>query len=413
MLIKRGFALVLLIFLLSVNVFAQSFGFDFQYGRRAGGFGVGSSVSNAISSALDLIFGGIVNPIFDSVRFNFYGATKLALWIVLYLIFANTFKNFFGGRGMSPKFAKIIAAILALFSIAFIPERLLDLVFRDLLGGLVGFLLLAAAVGLPSYFLYKWGKDHPENRGVNLISALVFFLLIIIFTELHDQFVNAFNYGFVQSLSSLAVIFSIIFALIMFIQRLYLGLKGLGGKEDEAEKQEKHREEADEISGVRDTVLNTIALSNEIIEQLHNTGNTPTALAYELTGAPTRLNFINQHNMHELHKNILAITRVLDSVKGKKKKRAKEISAKLSQQYNHLHNAITNYSTYRGGLHTQIQNCRHCPAYNQNDARPFSHWFRGQHGLVNFFTNIIGLLRNIEMGLQNIVRVLSEIDSIG
>ena len=412
MFIKRGFALVLLIFLLSVNVFAQSFGFDFQYGRRTGGFGAGSSVSNAISSALDLIFGGIVNPIFDSVRFNFYGATKLALWIILYLIFANIFKKFFGGRGMHDKFSKIIAAILALFSVAFIPERLLDLAFRDLLGGLVGFLLLAAAVGLPLYFLYKWGKDHPEDRTVNLVSALVFFLLVIVFTELHDQFVNAFNYGFVQSLSSLVVIFSIIFALIMFIQRLYLGLKGLGGREARAEEQERHREEADEISGVRDTVLNTIALSNEIIEQLHNTGNAPAALAYELTGTPTRLNFISQHNMHELHKNISAITRVLDSVKGKKQKRAKEVSAKLLQQYNHLHNAITNYSNHRGALHTQIQNCRHCPVYNPNDARPFSQWFRGHHSLVNFFTNIIGMLRNIEIGLQGLVRELSEIDSV-
>ncbi|MBI2507880.1 hypothetical protein HYV89_02905 [Candidatus Woesearchaeota archaeon] len=407
---KRGFALILLIFLLGVDAYAQSFGFDFQYGRRASGFGARSGVSNAISSALDLILGGIVNPIFDSIKFNFYGATRLALWIILYLIFANVFKKFFSGKGMHDKFSKIIAAILALFSVAFIPERLLDLVFRDLLGGLIGFLLLAAAVGLPSYFLYKWSKDHPEDRAVNLVSALLFFLLLIVFTELHDQFVNALNYGFVQSVTSLMVIFAIIFALIMMIHRLYMGFKK---KDGEAEvREEGPAEERDELGNIRETVRNTISLSNEIIEQLHNTGNTPAALAYELTGNPSRLNFINRHNMHELHKNALVINRALDSVKGKKKKRAREISARITQQYNHLHNAIVNYSNHRSAIHTQIQNCRHCPVYSPNDARPFSQWFRGHHSLFNFFTNIAGILRNIEMGFQNFVKALSELDSV-
>ena len=154
MLKKRGFIFVLLLFLLSVSVFAQDFGFDFQFGRRSGtgyggGYGAGSSISNAISSALDTIFGGILGPFFDAIRFNFYSAVKLALIIVLYLVFSTVFKNFFGSRGMHPKFAKVIAAILALFSVVFIPESLLDLVFRDLLSGFVGYLLLAAVVVLP------------------------------------------------------------------------------------------------------------------------------------------------------------------------------------------------------------------------------------------------------------------------
>ena len=176
---KRGFALVLFIFcLLSINVLAQDFGFDFQFGKRSaparGGYGAGSGVSNAISSTLDIIFGGIVGPIFNAIEFNFYSAVKLALILVLYLVFSNIFKNFFGSQKMHPKFAKIIAAILSLFSVVFIPEHLLDILFRDLLSGGVGFLLLAAAIAFPLYYLFKWSADNKDNKAVNLVSALLF-----------------------------------------------------------------------------------------------------------------------------------------------------------------------------------------------------------------------------------------------
>ena len=67
----------------------QGGGFDFGFGRsRASGF------SNIISSTLDLIFGGVIQPIFDYVNFsNFTVAVKLALWIVLFMLFSTIFKS--------------------------------------------------------------------------------------------------------------------------------------------------------------------------------------------------------------------------------------------------------------------------------------------------------------------------------
>lgn len=398
---KIGFALVFFLCLLSINVFAQSFGFDFQYGRRSGGFGTGNSISNAISSALDVVFGGIVGPVFDAIRFNFYGATKLALWIVLYLIFSNVFKKFFGGRGMHDKFSKIIAAILALFSVAFIPERLLDLVFRDLLGGLVGALLLIAAIGLPLYFLFKWGRDHPDDRAVNLISALLFFLLLIIFAELHDLFVNAFNYGFIQSLTSLIVIFGIIFALIMMIHRLYLGFKKHGGERGE-ERAERNVEERDEFENEKSSAQRLINLTNELRQHIHQISDVPETLARELSRNQDRLNFVNISSIHNLHTGVSHLAEKLNKTRARKnKQKAKEIATQIIDRYNGLHDALDGFSQLRRRL-----------THHLTEVEAALHGRTPTAPGYSYFGDLIGRLRMIDRTLKELVTVLSKVETL-
>ena len=391
---KIGFALVFFLCLLSINVFAQSFGFDFQFGRRTSGFGAGSSVSNAIGSALDLIFGGIVGPVFDAVRFNFYGAVKLALWIVLYLIFSNVFKNFFGGRGMHPKFAKVIAAILALFSVVFIPETLLDLIFRDLLGGLIGLLLLVAVVALPLYYLFKWGRENKEDRAVNLISGFLFFLLMIVFSELHNQFVYAFNYGWIQSLSSLIVTFGIIFALVMFIHRLYLGFKKQDGERRE-EGREREVEERDEFEGAKGHAQQLIGNLNNIREHIHSLSNNIDQLALELKRNPERLNIVGPTTAHSIYTHVNNLVRMLEGVKGKKKGKVAGIVTKISKEYDELRHQLEQFHLIARGLRGQL-NAWHTTG-NLN---------RGYFGDVN------KKLKDIDKEIDDLIKNLSEIDSL-
>ena len=259
-------AVFILLFQLS-SVFAQSFNFDFRYPSRYG-YGPVSGISGAITTALNIVFGGIVEPIFNTLQFNFYGATKLALWIVLYMLFSAVLKKYFDKMNMQKKFSKIISAILALFSVVFIPTQTLDFLFRDLLGGFVGFLLLAAIVALPIYLLTKWSREHSDDRGINLFTALMFLVLVLVLTELNNQFVYAFNYGFVQSLTSLIVSFGVIVALILCIHRAYLGFRREGGNE-ETERHEV-REERDELEGVKGLANNLVGLVNNLRQNIHN-----------------------------------------------------------------------------------------------------------------------------------------------
>lgn len=385
MLKKRDAILILLVFLLSIDVFAQGFGFDFQYGRRPAGFGAGSSISNAIGSALDLVFGGIIRPVFDAVRFNFYGAVKLALWIVLYLIFSNVFKNFFGGRGMHPKFAKVIAAIIALFSVVFIPETLLDLIFRDLLSGFVGYLLLAAVIGLPLYYLFKWSRDNKEDRAVNLVSAFLFFVLILVFSELNNQFVYAFNYGFVQSLTSLTVTFGVLFALIMFIHRLYLGLKGLGGQKREGE-EEKPKE---------DKFREAKALAQQAIRQLDNYGehidnlsDDPNALVHQLARNPRALNFINRADLTHLNTNISRLE--ADLSKNKKK----DLAAEIVKGYNDFHNSVERFGAVRRRLEAHLAGVR------------------AEHIDVGYFSDLRERINEMDSEIKALVKSLMKVGAL-
>ncbi len=402
MLKKRGFVLVFILCLLSIDVFAQDFGFDFQFGRRSapagGGFGAGSGVSNAISTALDIVFGGIVGPIFNAIEFNFYSAVKLALILVLYLVFSNIFKNFFGNRGMHPKFAKVIAAILALFSVVFIPEHLLDILFRDLLGGGVGFLLLAAAVAFPIYYLYKWSADNKDNKAVNLVSALLFFILIIVFSELHDQFVYAFNYGFIQTLTSLIVTFGIILALILFVHRLYMGFKETEeGKREKEEKIEKKRrmEEKDEYENAKGLASQLIGSLNNVREHIHNLSNNADQLAVELKRSPDRLNIVGPTTAHSIYSHVNRLVRILEGSKGKKKSKVASIVSKVSGEYDELRHHLEQFHLVARGLRGQL-----------------SSWHVTNNLDRGYFGDLNKKLKDIDKELDDLIKSLSEIDSL-
>lgn len=352
MLKKRGFVVVLFLFLLSVSAFAQDFGFDFQFGKRSApsrGYGTGSGVSNAISSALDIVFGGILGPFFDAIRFNFYSAVKLALIIVLYLVFSTVFKTFFGSKGMHPKFAKVIGAILALFSVVFIPESLLDLVFRDLLSGFVGYLLLAAVVALPLYYLFKWSRDNKDDRAVNLVSAFLFFALIIVFSELHNQFVYTFNYGFVQTLTSLTITFGIIFALVLFVHRLYMGFKGREGEERE-EKKEKPKE--DRFRDAKSVAQHIIGQLDRFGGHIDNLSDDPNALVHQLTRNPRALHFINRTDLTNINTGIHKLDAELDENK------KTELAAEIIQKYNDFHDSVERFRDVRRGLEGHLANAK-------------------------------------------------------
>ena len=397
MLKKRGLVIVLFLFLLSVSVFAQNFGFDFQFGKRSApsrGYGTGSGVSNAISSALDTIFGGILGPFFDAIRFNFYSAVKLSLIIVLYLVFSNVFKTFFGSRGMHPKFAKVIGAILALFSVVFIPENLLDLVFRDLLSGFVGYLLLASVVAVPLYYLFKWSRDNKEDRAVNLVSAFLFFTLVIVFSELHNQFVYTLNYGFVQTLSSLTITFGIIFALVLFIHRLYMGFKGREGGEG---REERGREERDEYESEKSAAQRLISLANELRQHIHQVSDVPETLARELLRNPNRLNFVNISSIHNLHSDVSHLAERLNKTKAKKNKpRAKDIAVQIIDGYNGLHDALEEFSRLRRRLTHHLEEVRTALAAHADPD-------------YSYFGDLIGRLRMIDGTLRELVNALSKV----
>ena len=412
MLKKRGFIFVLLLFLLSVSVFAQDFGFDFQFGRRSGtgyggGYGAGSSISNAISSALDTIFGGILGPFFDAIRFNFYSAVKLALIIVLYLVFSTVFKNFFGSRGMHPKFAKVIAAILALFSVVFIPESLLDLVFRDLLSGFVGYLLLAAVVVLPLYLIFKWSRDNKEDRAVNLVSAFLFFALIIVFSELHNQFIYALNYGLVQTLSSLTITFGVIFALVLFVHRLYLGFKGEEGGEREhsrersrEESRDENREERDEFEREKSSAQRLISIANDLRQNIHHISDVPETLARELLTNANRLNFVNISAIHNLHNGVTRLSESLHEAK-KDRQKAREVAAQIIDRYNGLHDSLDSFSQLRRRLTHYLMILRSTLSATPPGTPDY-----------NYFGDLIGRLRMIDRNLRELVTALSRVERL-
>ncbi|MEK6856922.1 MAG: hypothetical protein AABX49_02820 [Nanoarchaeota archaeon] len=407
---KRGFALVLFIFcLLSINVLAQDFGFDFQFGKRSaparGGYGAGSGVSNAISSTLDIIFGGIVGPIFNAIEFNFYSAVKLALILVLYLVFSNIFKNFFGSQKMHPKFAKIIAAILSLFSVVFIPEHLLDILFRDLLSGGVGFLLLAAAIAFPLYYLFKWSADNKDNKAVNLVSALLFFILIIVFSELHDQFVYAFNYGFIQTLTSLVVTFGIIIALILFIHRLYMGFKETEEQKRENEEKEGRKEgrkekkrmmeEKDEYETAKGHASQLVGNLNVIREHIHSLSNNVNQLAVELKRTPGRLNIVGPTTAHSIYSHVNRLVKILEESKGKKKSKVANIISKISAEYDELRHHLEQFHLVERELKSQLNIWRSTNNLNKG-----------------YFDDLNKKLKNIDKEIDDLIYSLSEIESL-
>lgn len=398
MLKKRGLVIVLFLFLLSVSVLAQDFGFDFQFGKRSApsrGYGTGSGVSNAISSALDIVFGGILGPFFDAIRFNFYSAVKLALIIVLYLVFSTVFKTFFGSKGMHPKFAKVIGAILALFSVVFIPESLLDLVFRDLLSGFVGYLLLAAVVALPLYYLFKWSRDNKDDRAVNLVSAFLFFTLIIVFSELHNQFVYTFNYGFVQTLTSLTITFGIIFALVLFIHRLYMGFKGLGGGGEREEEGE--RIERDEYGSEKSAAQRLISSANELRHHIHQVSDAPETLARELLRSRGRLDFVNISSIHNLHTGVSHLAERLNKTKAKKdRNKARGIAVQIIDGYNGLHDALEDFSQLRRRLTHHLNEVE--TALRAHTPPDYT-----------YFGELIGRLGIIDRTLRELVSALSKV----
>jgi len=411
MLKKRGFLLVLFI-LLSTGIPAQGFGFDFRYGGSRSGY-VSSGVAGAITSALDIIFGGVIGPIFDAIEFNFYGATKLALWIILYLIFSNIFKNYFSKKGIHNKFSKIIAAIMALFSVVFIPINVLDLVFRNMLGGLVGILLLAAVIGFPLYYLFKWSRDNKDDRAVNLVSALLFFLLMIVFSQLNNQFVYAFRYGLVQSITSLAVSFGILFALIMCIHRAYLGFKGIAGNISPTGAGAQQRIEDDGSGDAKATAGRAEQTAQQMQEELRNLSNEPAHLAYELAINPNGLNFINRHS-NGIYTAVHSTLSALHKVKGKNKNKATTFANNLNQAFNNLHTVLNDLTRRASGWTTHVNICRHHfgSHYGRNDFNTFNTWFSTQSAQHNFFNDLSQRLDNVELRLEDLISVLSQIQSL-
>ena len=390
---KRGLSLIVFSILFQLSgVFAQSFGFRYNQGYGSTG------VSSAISNVFDIIFGGIVGPFFDAINFNFYGATKLALWIILYLLLSHGLKKVLGKDGMHNKFSKVIAAIIALLSVAFISPNLLDLVFRDILGGLVGFLLLAAAVALPIYYLFKWSSDNADNRAVNLLSALMFFLLIIVFSELNNQFMSVFNYGFMQTITSLLLAFGVITALILCIQRAYLGFKGMGGN-SEAHEERRPAEREDEFAEVKSLANNLIGAVNNLRQNIHNVSDVPETLAKELLHRQDRLNFVNIPSIHNLNQGIVTLSNQLNKIKGKNKNKASQSSAKITHTYNGLHDALDNFAITRRRLSHYLSILN---AALRGGAAP-------DYG---YFGDLIGRLRNIDANLKSLAGALAEVQHL-
>ena len=402
---KKKVIFLVMFVLLSVNVVAQGFGFDFGFGRsRASGF------SNIISSTLDLIFGGVIQPIFDYVNFsNFTVAVKLALWIVLFMLFSTIFKGYF--KNMPTKFSKIIAAIIAFFGVAFIPEQLLQVLFRDFLSGAVGYLLFFAFIFFPLYWLYKWSKDS-DDRAVNLVAAAGFFLMMLFISYLDSQLLYSFNYGVMQNLASLTVVFGVLGSLILFIHRLVQGLKGVGGGASAVSPRE--RVEDDGGGDAKAMAGRAEQTAQEMLNNIRELSNEPAHLALELAIDHRKWNSISRHT-NNLYNEVHRAISMLNKVKGKNKNKAKNSMRNLEQALINLHANLNDLSRRGSDITTHINICKRNISsnhYGHADFNAFNNWFIGQANYHHFFSNLSQNLDVVESRLEDLISVLSQVQSL-
>jgi hypothetical protein len=369
---------ILVFLLLNVSVLAQGL-FDYS-----GGYGRSSGFSNIITDTLDFIFGGIVEPLMDAIRFdNFHAAIKLALWVILYILFAWLLGNYFGDK-VPKKLSKVIAAILGILGVVFIPERLLEVLFKDLLGGLVGYLLFALFIVLPMYWLYKWSQGS-ENRTVNLVSAGGFFLMLNFITYLNREVVFEFGYGIMQNLASTTVMLSTLAALIFFFSRLFNGFKGKGGDERPKEK----KKEEDKFAGAKALANKLVSELNQIGENLDQLSDDPDGLAKDLSGKKNRLNIINRTTMTHLNNGVHRLEGNLS------KAGAKNLASEIVQEYNDLHDSVENFSPVRKNLESHIKNMR-----------------SGQPLDINYFTDLGNLIDEVDSNIKQLVKSLLKVHSL-
>jgi len=387
---KRGLIFVVLsLFLTQINsVFAQSFNF----GRGSSGTGV----YNAISNALDIIFGGIVRPIFDSISFNnFEAAVKIALWVILFIIFSHLIKGYLKKSKMSDKsaakFSKVIGAIVALLSVAFVPERILEVVFRDFLGGLIGFLLVALVTIYPLYLLYDFSKGG--DKAQNLVAAAGFLLMLIFLPYVHDELIFAFSFGVMQTLSSLMITFGIVAAVILMIHRLVQGFKGEGGdeEEDRGEEPRQQRELRDELEGVKALANQTIEMTEQARSHMDSTiSGSLTTFMNDVFTAPDMLNFVSRATFHPIYANVDRIEKHLLASK-KNKGKCKQIAKELNKEYQEMYETLRLFSSNKGHL---VDHLRH----NRRDNP--------------FFSRIHNIIKQLAKDLDTLSRTLHKINSL-
>jgi|TARA_Y100000310_G_scaffold231700_1_gene234381 hypothetical protein len=379
--LMKGKTLILSIFVflvLNVSVLAQGL---FDYGRGFGGRS--SGFSNLITDTLDFIFGGIVEPLMDAVRFNnFHAAIKLALWIILYIVLAWLAGNYFGDK-VPKKLSKVIAVIAAFMGVVFIPERLLEVLFRDLLGGLVGYLLFTLFIVLPIYWLYKWSKDS-ENRTVNLVSAGGFFLMMNFITYLNREVVFEFNYGIMHNLASTTVMLGTLAALIFFFHRLFKGLKSKGGDETPTKKKEE-----DKFAGAKALANKLVNELNKIGEHLDQLSNDPDGLANDLSRHHNQLNVINRTFMTHLNSGVHRLESNLS------KADAKDLASEIVQEYNDLHDSVERFTPVRKNLDAHLRRLRSNQPLDQG-----------------YFTDLIGKIGELDSEIKQLVKSLLKINSL-
>lgn len=413
-------AAFILLFQLS-SVFAQSFNFDFRYGGSSG------SVYNSISRALDIIFGSIIRPIFEAIAFNnFEMSVRVALWIILFIIFSHMLKEFLSGRKMdersAKKFSKVIGAIIALLGVAFIPLRLLEVVFRNFLGGLAGYFLILAVVLWPLYQLYKFSKS--ADKAANLAAALGFLLMTLILSYLHDEFIYAFDYGMMQNIASLTVTFGIVASVILMIHRLIKGFRSENGNREDQHYARRQAERNRERSQQNEERAPIIATGNNVIEDMekmaggiHNLSRDAEHLAFQLASDPSKLDCVSPKNIHDLSRQIQIMISHLQNYKGRNSGKARQLAKRIDHSFNQLQNSSFNWiSENWRDIHTAIRYCQNSGlnAFNKDNPKmdEFNKWFSQQHNLGQLFANIEHVTQLIFSGLHHISQEIAEADSL-
>lgn len=173
-------------------------------------------IADIISNSLDLIKGGIGEPFFTAIAEDDQGIfMRIILWIIIYLLLKDGIKL---NKNISEKTANILAGLISLISVAFMPTEII----RNL-----GPTLSTIILCIPIIFgiRYIWSIDKgQEDSFTKWKKAFFTFLLILLIMMINGWAEEFFKigpgqiFGFVSGIGLTYCIFYLIY-LIFFAGR--------------------------------------------------------------------------------------------------------------------------------------------------------------------------------------------------
>ncbi|MFH1209542.1 MAG: hypothetical protein V1663_02020 [archaeon] len=149
--------------------------------------GVSGTLGNSIEMLRDTL-----RPIFQAIGHDNEGIfIRIFLFIILYIIIAGALKLVFSGNGgrisVPEKQSNIIAALVSLASVSFLPDELM----RGL-GPTLGSILFSVFIIFGLGFIYKIDKDREDGftHWKKALFCLLMILIIALFTSMSGDWFN-------------------------------------------------------------------------------------------------------------------------------------------------------------------------------------------------------------------------------